>query len=184
MARKTGKTRPLDADRMRMLDDAEEAVAELRRRYEKYFLGIDRVAPSLEHDRVRGMVLRIKTHKINNTAWRYRMEQLVAAFIQSDQYWTRTLRQIEDGTYKRHRTMMLFRQGRARAEPPPPPVDIYTQYLDARRAAGLSAKISREKFQRTLDDQRAALAERCGDKRIEFEVAVKDGKPVLRARLR
>jgi len=69
--------------------------------YERYFNGVDRVPPAREHDRVKRQVRSVQRIRGGTTQLRFRYQGLKARLITYEQYWTRILRQIEKGTFKR-----------------------------------------------------------------------------------
>ena len=59
--------------------------------------------------------------------------------------------------------------------------DLYAKYIDAKREKQEStAQITYETVARSLRDSSAKLKEKHGGKNIDFEVAEKDGKVILR----
>ena len=69
--------------------------------YERYFNGVDRVPPARQHDKVKRQVRNMQRIRGGSTQLRFRSQGLKARLITYEQYWTRILRQIEQGTFKR-----------------------------------------------------------------------------------
>src|SRR5712691_12360461 len=69
--------------------------------YEKYFLGIDRRPPDAQRRQVSEKMRLLKTTQVKNTALKFRINTLFAKLISFERMWDRTLREIEEGTYKR-----------------------------------------------------------------------------------
>lgn len=86
---------------MDMLDDLEEEIELLKVAYERYFNGVDRVPPAREHDRVKLHLRNLQRMRGGSTVIRFRLQQLRARIVTYEHYWTRILRQIERGTFKR-----------------------------------------------------------------------------------
>ena len=84
-----------------LLDDLEEDIEMLKVAYERYFNGVDRVPPVREHERVKREVRNMQRIRGGSTVLRFRGQGLKARLISYEQYWTRILRQIEKGTFKR-----------------------------------------------------------------------------------
>jgi hypothetical protein len=58
---------------------------------------------------------------------------------------------------------------------------IYTQYVETKRRVGEStATLTFESLSRSLQDSSEKLKQKHAGKKVDFEVAVKDGKAVLR----
>ncbi|PRQ07628.1 hypothetical protein ENSA7_26180 [Enhygromyxa salina] len=86
---------------MDILDDLEEEIELLKVAYERYFNGVDRIPPRREHDAVKLHVRNIERMRGGVTALRFRTQTLKARIVTYEHYWTRILRQIEQGTFKR-----------------------------------------------------------------------------------
>jgi hypothetical protein len=86
---------------MDVLDDLEEEIELLKVAYERYFNGVDRIPPAREHDTVKLHLRNIQRMRSGSTAVRFRSQQLKARLVTYEHYWTRILRQIERGTFKR-----------------------------------------------------------------------------------
>jgi len=69
--------------------------------YEKYFLGIDRRPPDAQRRQVSEKMRLLKTTQVRNTALKFRIQTMFAKLISFERMWDRTLREIEEGTYKR-----------------------------------------------------------------------------------
>ena len=83
------------------LDDLEEEIELLKVSFERYFNGVDRVPPTREHDTVKLHMRNAERARSGSTVVRFRMQNLKARFISYQHYWTRILRQIEEGTFRR-----------------------------------------------------------------------------------
>ena len=85
----------------RSLDEVEDALEALKVAYDRYFFGIDRVPPYGEHERVERQVKAMMASGGGATAVRFRAQGIKSRFISYKHHWTRVMRQIEEGTYKR-----------------------------------------------------------------------------------
>lgn len=86
-----------------MLNEFDTKINNLRMAYDRYFNGADRRPPVMLRTEVVRMLHQLE-HKtfIQNTAQRFRLRSLVQRFTTHKTYWDRILRQIEEGTYKKH----------------------------------------------------------------------------------
>ncbi|RAL22320.1 hypothetical protein DL240_10750 [Lujinxingia litoralis] len=98
-----------------MLNNLERQIDRLRVLYERYFNGVDRRPPTHQRQEIVRLSFELEHTFINNTAQKFRLRALVQRFQTFKTYWDRTLRQIEEGTYKRDRNKAERRQER-RAE--------------------------------------------------------------------
>lgn len=74
----------------------------LRALYEQYFLGIERIEPSVARKTVDRQFWELKRVTMRNTARRFRFQTLVQRYNTLQQHWMKVCRQIENGTYARH----------------------------------------------------------------------------------
>ncbi len=85
-----------------MIDEFLQKIEMLRIRYEQYFCGAEKKAPTqLRMDCVRLMRL-FEQLSVQNTTTKFRIRTATQKLTSYMTYWNRTLREIEDGTYKRH----------------------------------------------------------------------------------
>jgi hypothetical protein len=85
-----------------LLDAVDQTLDRLKTLYEQYFLGIQKQPPSFIHNDVERKLRDLTQLQIRNTGLRYRLAMLTQKFGSYNSYWRRTLRQIENGTYKRN----------------------------------------------------------------------------------
>jgi hypothetical protein len=179
------------------LDELDEAIAGLQVLYEKYFLGIDRRPPEQERKRVSGKIREMRTAMVRNTALKFRINSLFAKLISFERMWDRTLREIEEGTYKRdvfkakmhmkERTEEKPKEKKPEAPPPPQISDdhlrrLYDTYLVAKKRCGEPTDgISYDSMASRIRSQVPQLLEKHKARNIEFKVVIKGGKAVLKA---
>jgi len=171
----------------------------LRLDYEQYFLGSRPRAPSQLRGEVQKMVAFYANVPIQNTALRFKFNNLRARFFSFRRHWDETLRKIEDGSYERHvfkaelheRERGVRGKGKdagaaGKAEAPAKPEgagdDLFSSYVAAREQCGQGAKgLTPDSFQRMLKTQEAAIREKTGCKAVRFRVVVEGGKTKLKA---
>ena len=179
------------------LDELDESIAALQVLYEKYFLGLDRRPPEQERKRVSVRMRELKEQMVRNTALKFRVNTLFAKLLSFERMWDRTLREIEEGTYKRDvfKAKMHMKDRSAPAEAktaaaPPPPAEIsddklrrlYDTYLVARQRCGEPTDgLSYESVASRIRAQVPQLMQKHKAKNIEFKVVIKGGKAVLKA---
>ena len=74
---------------------------ELRRRYEQYFLGVDKREPGVLRERMEIELRKCRLTNAFKTSTRFRYTQFLARYRSYCAYWERVLRQIEDGSYRK-----------------------------------------------------------------------------------
>jgi hypothetical protein len=173
------------------IDELEAALTNLQVLYEKYFLGIDRKPPEQERKKVGTRMREMRTTMVKNTGLKFRIQTQFAKLISFERMWDRTLREMEEGTYKRDVFKAKLRQihEKPRERPataPEIPEDklrrLYDTYLVARQRCGEPTEgISFESVASRIRAQVPQLLEKHKAKNIEFKVVIKGGRAVLKA---
>jgi hypothetical protein len=84
------------------LEELEVRLERLRALYEQYFLGLEKVEPSVARKDVDRRIWLLKREQIRNTARRFKLQTVIQRYNTFQQYWQRICREIENGTYRRH----------------------------------------------------------------------------------
>lgn len=84
------------------IGELEERVDRLRNIYEQYFLGFEKLEPTVPRKDVDRRFAILRKEQIRNTAMRFRFQVVTQKFNTYSMHWIRICRQIEEGTYKRH----------------------------------------------------------------------------------
>jgi hypothetical protein len=178
------------------LTELDEAIVNLQVLYEKYFLGIDRRPPDQERRRVSEKAREMRTSTIRNTALKFKINTLFAKLLSFERMWDRTLREIEEGTYKRDVFKAKLRQTDRDGEPSvaarkpaaSPEISeanlrrLYDTYLVAKQRCGEStAGLSFDSVASRIRSQVPELMQKHKAKNIEFKVVIKGGKAILKA---
>ena len=173
----------------------EEELERLRVRYEQYFLGIERREPAEDRKTLARKIRRLAETYIPNTAVRFRAQQLKGRLVTYENYWNRVLREIEEGTYRRHLFKVKLHeqmaQERAQAQrggggvvdlsaADSPYADVIEAYQAIQRKRG-ERPVSAEKLARLLERQAQQLRAKFGAD-VQFRVVEENGKPKLKAR--
>ena len=176
------------------LSDLDEGISVLQVLYEKYFLGIDRKPPEQERKRISEKARELRTRSIRNTALKFKVNTLFAKLISFERMWDRTLREIEEGTYKRDVFKAKLRAG-DRDEPRTGPVKpatpsisdanlrrLYDTYVVARKRCGEATDgLTFDSMAARIRSQVPELMQKHKAKNIEFKVVIKGGKAILKA---
>jgi hypothetical protein len=85
-----------------LIEELEQKVERLKILYEQYFMGIERMEPQTARKEIVRKLLELTQMNIRNTAIRYRFNALNQKWGVYLNYWNRTLRSIENGTYVRN----------------------------------------------------------------------------------
>jgi hypothetical protein len=193
----TGTT-PLPQDKLQEeLDAMDQSIGELQVSYEKYFLGIDRRPPDRDRKLVSDRMRILKTTLVKNTALKFRLHTLFAKLISFERMWDRTLREMEEGTYRRD-VFKAKLHGKKKEAVKPKEVaaqassavhlsdeklrKLYDTYLVARQRTGEPvAGLTFDSVATRIRAQVPQLLAQHKAKNIEFKVVIKAGKAVLKA---
>jgi hypothetical protein len=183
-----------------ILDRLEKSIDDLRNQFEQYFLGSRKKAPEQELTTVTYTIRRLSNQTITQTRMRFRFQQLTSKFNSYNQYWNRTLQQIEAGTYFRDRFKQKIKAIDAAEPVAPPPkaqkpekksgvpddhIDaVYQDFIAARQQCNQPGSISRDKLAETIQKQADALKDKYKGKDIRFKVVVENGQAKLKATIK
>jgi hypothetical protein len=176
------------------LDELDQNLKRLRVEYDQFFLGILKRPPEVLQGRVQKVIIKYANQTLRKTHHKFRFNQLNSKFQIHRQQWGRTLRQIEQGTYKGH----LFRaklhereRGISDATPSPAKAPepsarpgaidkLFDALVAARKRAGDSGPApDRAKLSEIVKRQTAALKEKHPGARVKFRVAIEGNKAKL-----
>ena len=96
---------------MERCTELEADLAELRAAYDQYFQGVDRLPPLKRHEAFKKSVARLKGSFVRQTAAKFRIESISQKFLTYERLWDRTIKEIENGTYKRDLARLKRRGG-------------------------------------------------------------------------
>lgn len=82
------------------LDALHARLEEVRREFERYFLGLERRLPAKIREEIGRDIRRFRAPR-KDTVARFKHANLMQRLLTVERYWDRILRQIEDGTYER-----------------------------------------------------------------------------------
>ena len=172
---------------------------ELRKAYDRYFLGVDKLEPSGDRRRFQMELDSMLGSPCPNTQVRFHVSQVKGKYLTLQQYWNRVLREIEDGTYQRDRFRLDLKEkqraesgAKVAARPEasgPAPIDadvvdrVFRAYLLAKQKCNEPTDgVSREKLAEMLAKHAGKLGGSDAATRPEFKVVIKDGKARIVAR--
>lgn len=107
----------------KLVGELEIAVDRVRSLYEQYFMGIEKLEPTVPRKDVDRRIHSLRKEQIRNTAQRFRFQMILQRYNTYQTHWQRICREMENGTYKRHviRAQQRFGPGRTGSVRPPAP---------------------------------------------------------------
>jgi len=173
-------------------------IKQLKFEYEQYFMGGRPREPVMLRGDVQKIVTRYSNTGIQNTAMRFKFNNLCARYYALRRQWDAILKQIEEGNYKPHlfKAKLHERERGVDGEPAPAGkaaprpageitaggTDLFEAYCSARRECGDDpAGLTRDKLDQLVAQQRAAIQKKFGCDEVRFRVVVEAGKAKLKA---
>jgi len=106
---------PEPSDIEKLVGELELSVDRVRSLYEQYFMGIEKLEPTVPRKDVDRRIHILRKEQIRNTAQRFRFQMIIQRYNTYQTHWQRICREIEGGTYKRHviRAQQRFGDGAA-----------------------------------------------------------------------
>jgi hypothetical protein len=170
------------------LDRLEQDLDGLQHQYELFFSGGRKSEPVRERTALETTLRKMGQRTFTQTQEQFRFNAIQARYYSFGNHWGRTVRDMEEGR--------LSRDAKGRLTRPAPPADdpIDAAQLDAaarrlaeaRVACGLPVGGDGDlaAMKEALMARARDIAARAGGKKIEFRIAVEDGKPKIRAVLK
>jgi hypothetical protein len=103
----------------RLLHEIEKDLDRLTALYNQYFMGIEKIEPTVPRKALDRKIVLLRREQIRNTAIRFRFQTQIQKYNTQGNYWRRVCRQIEEGTYQRHVMLAKKRVAKRQSEAPP-----------------------------------------------------------------
>ena len=179
------------------LDILDTKINKLKVDYEQYFVKVLKRPPSALRDEVDRIILKYSNQAITSTYLKFRYTAITNKYTSYKQFWDRTLRQIEEGTYyargaagarlPEEPIKAAIPQQMVEAAAPPPSSGgdstfkaVYKQFVEAKKSCSEPAEdMPYDKFEQAIMQQTEKIKRdlKCND--VEYKVTVKDGKPKI-----
>lgn len=85
-----------------LIEELDQRVDRLRAVYDQYFMGFERLEPTVQRKDVERRLAFLLKQQIRNTAQRFKLNMIRQRLTTYQTHWMRVCRQIEEGTFKRH----------------------------------------------------------------------------------
>lgn len=85
-----------------LIEELDQRVDRLRALYDQYFMGFERLEPTVQRKDVDRRLAFLLKQPIRNTAQRFKLNMIRQRLTTYQTHWMRVCRQIEEGTFKRH----------------------------------------------------------------------------------
>ncbi len=112
--KQTGMTRAIQGSEAtnRKLAELETRLRNLKRSFDMYFNGIDKLPPLTDFDALKRDVRGLTDANYATAVLRFKVQNFISRFNQFRSLWERQLQQLEDGSFKSGRRVALVPRGR------------------------------------------------------------------------
>ncbi|MBN2720018.1 MAG: hypothetical protein JXR72_02820 [Proteobacteria bacterium] len=169
----------------------EKDIDQLKKAYERYFSGVERLAPEKLAASVAREVRSFTGTVISNTALRFRVQQAIARYQTYLAYWQKTMKELEEGKKPRRR---LGEKPAATAPEGEDTLEMTDAGAGKGKIEGFYAALTREyeragmkkvpgmdRVQVALEDQMKVIREKFACEKVVFKVVSEDGKVRIKA---
>ncbi len=163
------------------LHEFSRRVEQLRISHERFFMGIDRVPPNPDRQKLERDLRNSPLMRSRNTALRFQFNNVRQRLLSYARYWDRIQRLIEEGKFRRDRNA-LANTGAPPGAPAEGPKggdrnrELFDRWQAAHAKSGSQSKTSFEAFAAKIEAQRARQIEAKGWRDVDFDVRVEGGK--------
>jgi hypothetical protein len=185
------------------LDLLDSQIQRLQIEWDKFFGGAERKPPHELIRRVEGLIRKHAYAEIRNNADRFRYQSLTSRYNSLNELWNKKMRAREEGQafgiHGPHHVQAAESIAAPSQRTPNPPAQrevriihanqdpqsvqtLFEQFVAARRAAGESATVKLESFQKLIQQQTTRIMSEKGARAVNFRIETRDGKVTLKAK--
>ena len=169
----------------------EQKIDILKVRYEQFFLGNEKIPPTTLRTETVRIIRHIENLQIRNTALKFKLRSAIQKFNTYSTYWNRTMREIEDGKYKRGTGKHIVQttntknihtkiQNTNTETKNNHEANLYQEMNAARKSLGMPPQnIDQNTFNKKIQLEKQKLQTHFPDKKINFRIVQKNGKPQI-----
>jgi hypothetical protein len=166
------------------IDALANELKELKKNYELYFQGIERIEPAREREKFKKRLRELLSQNDRNTGRKFRLQGLQASLVTYENHWNRICTQIEEGTYKRHLQRIASAKSEDAPAPSQSPADpmqkLYEDYVSIQTQLGKKADLSKDALEKTVQKQIAAVKQKHACQEVDVQLTMQNGKATLR----
>ncbi|MBW6510538.1 MAG: hypothetical protein K0A93_00275 [Desulfuromonadaceae bacterium] len=174
---------------LRTLTAMEQELKELQIRYEQYFAGIEKREPYQDREDLARRIRVVTSRHIVQTDLRFRRQNIATRFHSYAGNWDRILRLMDEGKYHRQpgaKTVSSPPATKSGANNPAALSEadrLFNQLVAAHHASGRTGPPpQREQVAVAIERQRSKIKEKFGEREVEFNVVIEEGKPRIKVR--
>lgn len=170
-----------------LIDQLEKDLLKLRQAYEGFFLGERRAEPFEDRVRLEDRIRKTSHRKLMNSTEQFRLTNLQSRFYSQTNLWSRKVRDLEEG--RAYRSSEGFFIEGLPPETGPTATGHISDTVDrlwrSREECGIATSDTElAALRETLERKAKELSDQHAGKRVEFRIAIEDGKPKVKASLK
>lgn len=172
------------------LEILEQRINELKVSFEQYFLDLILIPPLEEQKQVRRLIRELQRLPFRQATHKFRLRNLQSRFNTYNTAWEKNLKRREEGTYKRDifksqmRKRMEEKAARARAKirtKDDEMKELFNCYREALYKSGSkNANVDYDAFKKVVQNKATNMKKQHGDKKFQYQIAIKGGKVLLK----
>lgn len=163
---------------------------ELELEYEQYFMGINKIPPTLLHNRFKRQLARVTGLPFKKAAEGFRVKAIEQRYQVLHSYWQRVVIAKENGTYKKDLFLLQLREKNEQEDQKSLTKegkqhkqieDLYSVYKrELEKVTGKVCNLDIAKFEKSIRERAKLFKEKNPDKKIKFKIVIKDNQVVIR----
>ena len=171
------------------LDMFELRLKELRILYEQHFIEILPRPPFKEHKSIKNLSRQLLKAPFHNSQTRFRLRQLIQSYQTYNTYWTRVLKQKEEGTYSKDVFKAEIRdriseqeklKDTKKAIAETGMKQLFNSYKSALWECGANtSNVDYDQFRKAMLERARDFQKKQGNAGVKYKVVVKDGAPMI-----
>jgi len=165
----------------------EMKINRLKIEYDQYFAGRLKIPPFKLHEDVKKIIKWFSNRTIHNTALAFKYKSLAGRYSSYNNLWSRYLRRLEEGTFKRGAGFAPMASISPSAGKGGPGTDsqvelLYREYIAAKRSLNQKTTgIKIESIADMVNKWTSQIREQYECARVEFKVVIDSGKAKIKA---
>lgn len=163
----------------------EMKIHQLRVDYDQYFAGVNKIPPLKLQEEVQKVVRKYSGVQIHNTALAFKFKSLVGRYTTYNNLWSRTMRQLEEGTFVRgqgRRAQLKTAVKAAAVHEESAAEKLYKEYVAAKKSLHQNSDDIKVKgLNDLIEKQTAQIKSKYKCSGVDYKVVVEGGKAKIKA---
>ncbi len=164
---------------LKEINDIDNLLTKLIRNYDLFFRGYERIEPQKERKHLKNRLNKLMNFRLNDGVLNQKLLNLTNKFSTYQRKWDSIWLQIEKGTYKIDRYKMKM-HNKNKNDNKDEYEKVIGAYIKLQNSLGMNKNFDIKALASKLKKQEKLIKERYNCKKIEFKVAMKEGKATIK----